>query len=108
MLAVGTLVAALATSIGRADRSAASSRASAAAIFPLAFGIIRDEFPPRARRQGIALISAILGIGGGSGIVLAGPIVDNLSYHWLFWIPLVVVRRSPPIADASSSCPSRR
>jgi MFS family permease len=40
---------------------------------------------------GIGLISAILGIGAGAGIVLAGVIVDNLSYHWLFWFPLVAV-----------------
>jgi MFS family permease len=39
----------------------------------------------------IGLVSAILGIGGGAGIVLAGPIVDTLSYHWLFWVPLVAV-----------------
>jgi predicted MFS family arabinose efflux permease len=37
------------------------------------------------------LISAIMGIGGGLGIVLAGPIVQHLSYHWLFWLPLVAV-----------------
>src|SRR5262249_59861089 len=35
--------------------------------------------------------SAILGIGGGAGIVLAGPILDGLGYHWLFWIPLVPI-----------------
>jgi hypothetical protein len=40
---------------------------------------------------GIALISAILGVGGGLGIVLAGPITSALSYHWLFWLPLVLV-----------------
>jgi MFS family permease len=29
-------------------------------------------------------------VGGGAGIVLAGPIVENLDYHWLFWIPLII------------------
>ena len=37
------------------------------------------------------MISAILAIGGGLGIVLAGPIVEHFSYHWLFWFPLVAV-----------------
>jgi EmrB/QacA subfamily drug resistance transporter len=61
------------------------------AIFPLAFGIIRDEFPRERVAGAIALMSGILGIGGGLGIVLAGPILEHLSYHWLFWLPLVVV-----------------
>jgi MFS family permease len=60
------------------------------AIFPLAFGIIRDEFPRERVAGAIALVSGILGIGGGLGIVLAGPILQHLSYHWLFWIPLAV------------------
>ena len=61
------------------------------AIFPLAFGIIRDEFPRERVAGGIALISGLLGLGGGLGIILAGPILAHLDYHWLFWIPLVVI-----------------
>jgi EmrB/QacA subfamily drug resistance transporter len=57
------------------------------AIFPLAFSIIRDELPRDRIAGAIGLISAIIGIGAGFAIVLAGPIVDNLSFHWLFWIP---------------------
>ena len=64
------------------------------AVFPLAFGIVRDEFPRERVAGAIALISGILGIGGGLGIVLAGPILQGLSYHWLFWIPLVVTAAS--------------
>src|SRR5205823_1071032 len=64
---------------------------AAGGIFPLAFGIIRDEFP-RARVAGaIGLMSALLGVGGGAGVVLAGPIADNLSYHYLFWLPLIPI-----------------
>jgi MFS family permease len=36
-------------------------------------------------------MSALLGVGGGAGVVLAGPIVDNLSYEYLFWLPLIPI-----------------
>jgi EmrB/QacA subfamily drug resistance transporter len=87
---VGSLVAALATSIevlivGRAIQGVGG------AIFPLAFGIVRDEFPRDKVASGIGLISATFGIGGGVGLLLSGVIVDHLSYHWIFWIGLIVV-----------------
>jgi EmrB/QacA subfamily drug resistance transporter len=89
-LGVGTVMSALATSLplmvaGRVVQGAAGG------IFPLAFGIIRDEFPRERVAGGLGLISATFGIGGGAGIVLAGVIVDHFSYHWLFWFPLVLV-----------------
>jgi len=40
---------------------------------------------------GIGLISSLLGIGGGLGLILPGLVVENLSYHWLFWLPMVAV-----------------
>ena len=61
------------------------------AIFPLAFGIVRDEFPHEKVAGSIGLLSAILGVGAGVGIVLSGVIVEHLNYHWLFWIPLIIV-----------------
>jgi EmrB/QacA subfamily drug resistance transporter len=90
LLAVGTLVSALASSlelmlVGRVIQGAAGG------IFPLAFGIIRDEFPRERVAGAIGLMSALLGVGGGAGVILAGPIVDNLSFHYLFWLPLIPV-----------------
>ena len=90
ILSAGVLLAALANSIGVLIL-ARVIQGSGGAIFPLAFGIIRDEFPRARAAQGIAMISAILGIGGGLGIILAGPIIDTFDYHWLFWFPLVAV-----------------
>src|SRR5256714_2906876 len=89
-LGAGTLISALATTIGVMIAGRVVQGAGGA-VFPLAFGIIRDEFPRERVATGIALISAILGIGGGLGIVLAGPIVSGLDYHWLFWLPLVAI-----------------
>jgi EmrB/QacA subfamily drug resistance transporter len=55
-----------------------------AAVFPLAFAIIRDEFPREKVGVAIGLVSAVFGVGGGFGIVFSGVIVDNLSWRWLF------------------------
>jgi EmrB/QacA subfamily drug resistance transporter len=86
---VGTLVCALSHSIGVLVAGRAI-QGIAGAIFPLAFGIIRDEFPRDRVGTGIGLISATFGIGGAAGLVLSGVIVDHLSYEWLFWLSLIV------------------
>ena len=89
VLAAGTLLAAVADSlpvliVARVIQGVAGG------IFPLAFSIARDEFPPDRVAGSIGLISAILGIGGGCGLVLGGLIVEHLDWHWLFWLPLAV------------------
>ena len=89
-LAVGTFVAAVATTLP-VMIGARTIQGLGGAIFPLAFGIVRDEFPRERVAGGIALISGLLGVGGGLGIILAGPILAHLDYHWLFWIPLAVI-----------------
>ena len=88
-LTAGSLVAALTSSI-TVMIAARVLQGLGGAVFPLAFGIIRDEFPRERVAGAIGGVSTILGVGGGLGIVLAGPIVDHLNYHWLFWIPLVM------------------
>jgi EmrB/QacA subfamily drug resistance transporter len=89
-LAVGTLGAALAPNlvlliVARAVQGAAG------AILPLSIGIVRDELPRDRVAVIVGLLSAIFGIGAGVGIVAAGPIVEHLSWHWLFWLPLALV-----------------
>jgi EmrB/QacA subfamily drug resistance transporter len=86
---LGSLVAALSHTIGVLVAGRAIQGVGGA-VFPLAFGIIRDEFPPEKVATAIGLISATFGIGGGVGLVASGAIVDNLSYEWIFWIALIV------------------
>jgi EmrB/QacA subfamily drug resistance transporter len=87
ILAFGTFVSAVSTSlgvmvVGRVIQGVGGG------IFPLAFGIVRDEFPRERVAGSIGLLSSILGVGGGIGIVLGGLIIEHLNYHWLFWLPL--------------------
>jgi EmrB/QacA subfamily drug resistance transporter len=89
-LALGTLISAVASSLwlmlaGRVIQGVGGG------IFPLAFAIIRDEFPAPRVPGAIGLVSSLLGIGGGAGVVFAGIVIDDLSYHWLFWFPLAAI-----------------
>ena len=90
LLLVGTVLAALAPNLlvlilGRILQGAAG------AVMPLSIGIVRDELPKERVSVTIGLLSAIFGIGAGVGIVAAGPIVEALSWHWLFWLPAILV-----------------
>jgi MFS family permease len=89
---VGALVAAVSRTLegliaGRVLQGAGG------AVFPLAFGIVREHASRRQASMSIALLSALLGVGGGLGVVLAGPIVERLGYRALFWLalPLIVL-----------------
>jgi EmrB/QacA subfamily drug resistance transporter len=90
ILSVGTLLAAVAHSLPLLI-VARVIQGLGGGIFPLAFGIIRDEFPREKVAGSIGLMSAILGIGAGVGIVAGALVVEHLSWNWLFWAPLVVI-----------------
>jgi EmrB/QacA subfamily drug resistance transporter len=89
-LALGCLLSALAASmtlmiVGRVIQGVGGG------VVPLSFGIIRDEFPREKVVGAVGVIAALAAVGGGVGLVLAGPIVNALDYHWLFWIPMIVL-----------------
>jgi EmrB/QacA subfamily drug resistance transporter len=86
----GTLLAALSGSIGMLI-AARAIQGVGAATFPLAFGIVRDEFPPERVPVAIGWISSTFGIGFGVGLVIPGLIVGALSWQWIFWLMLVVI-----------------
>jgi len=87
-LAVGSLISAVSSSlapeiVGRALQGAAGG------LFPLAFGIIRDELPRERIASGISALTATISLGA-AGVVLPGLLIPHLSWHWLFWIPLIL------------------
>lgn len=88
-LAAGSLLAALAGSIGVLI-IARIIQGVGGGVLPLAFGVIRDEFPHHKVGGAVSVVSSLLAVGFGAGIVLAGPIVSGLGYHWLFWLPFIV------------------
>ena len=87
-LAIGSLMAALAPSIGVLI-AARAVQGVGGGVLPLTFGIIRDEFPREKVAGAVGTSAALLAVGGGVGLVLAGPVVNALGYHWLFWLPMI-------------------
>ncbi|MEK4997616.1 MFS transporter [Paenibacillus odorifer] len=58
-----------------------------------AFTAVGDLFPPRERGKWMGLMMAVFGFSSVLGPTLGGFLIDNMDWHWLFWIflPLGVV-----------------
>ncbi len=85
-LAVGSLLAALAPSIGWLI-FARVVQGAGGGVLPLSFGIARDEFEGEVTRA-LSVLASLTAVGFGFGIVLAGPIVDLMGYQGLFLLPM--------------------
>ena len=90
-MSVATTVCALATTLpvliaGRIRPGASGG------IYPLAFGIIRDEFPRERVAWGVGLMSALVGIGGVRRRRARRPDRRSpVAVTDLFWLPLVLI-----------------
>jgi MFS family permease len=87
-LAVGSLMAALAPSIGWLI-VARVVQGAGGGVLPLSFGIVRDEFGEKMTGA-LAVLASLTAVGFGFGIVMAGPIVEVFGYTGLFWLPMIV------------------
>ncbi len=89
-LVVGSVLAALASNIA-VMIAARAIQGIGGGVLPLSFGIVRDSFPADRVARTVGVLASLAAVFGGLGTVLAGPIVDLLDYHWLFWLPAIVV-----------------
>ena len=53
-------------------------------MFPLAFSIIRDEFPRDRIAVAQGVISAMFGVGTAVGFVVGGTVTDRLGWQWTY------------------------
>ncbi|MGZ6792808.1 MAG: MFS transporter [Mycobacteriales bacterium] len=83
--AVGNVLSAVAGSIGWVIAGRVV-QGVAGGMFPLVFGILRDEFPADKVGGAIGFVSSTLGIGGGAGLLLGGAMVDAFGYQSVFWL----------------------
>jgi MFS family permease len=86
-LTIGSLICALSNTLVPLVIGRTVTGLSLAAI-PLGISLISLTLPSRRATSGIALVSAMLGIGGALGLPLAGWVGEHGDYHLLFWICL--------------------
>jgi MFS family permease len=84
-LTVGSLIDAITDTIGPQIVGRAIQGASLAAI-PLGISLLSSLLPRERVPSAIALISAMLGVGGSLGLPLAGVVAEHSNFHVLFWI----------------------
>ena len=63
------------------------------AMFPVAFGIVRDQFPPEKLAIGIGMFSAMFAAGSVVGLALGGTIIQNFGWRATFFsiMPLSII-----------------
>ena len=66
-------------------------------MFPLAFAIVKEQLPARSVGFAMGLVASIGGVGGGVGLLLAGVVLDYLSWRWLFAIAAIIAAISAVI-----------
>lgn len=57
-----------------------------ALILALGVAIVTEAFPPSERGRALGIAGSIVSIGIVSGPVLGGLIIENLSWHWIFFV----------------------
>ena len=74
------------------------------AAIPLGISLVSVLMPRSRVGSSIALVSAMLGVGGAIGLPLAGLVAEHADFHVLFW-----VTGAPgwwPSSPSGQSCPS--
>jgi MFS family permease len=84
-MVVGSLLAAVSDDLpililGRAIQGISSS------AIPLGISLLATLLPKERRASSMALISAMLGVGGALGLPFAGLVAEHGDFHLLFWI----------------------
>ncbi|WP_405071794.1 DHA2 family efflux MFS transporter permease subunit [Kribbella sp. NBC_01510] len=102
---------ALATSVPWLIAARAVQGVGAAAVMPLAMGLLGAAFPPERRGWATGVFSGVTGLAVLGGPMIGGAVTEGLSWQWIFWINVpigliaiaLVLRKIP-----ESKGPSRR
>ncbi|WJE00504.1 MFS transporter [Streptomyces antimycoticus] len=58
---------------------------------PLSFILVRKNLPARESQVAIGVVMALFTGGGMVGTLIAGPLSEELSWHWMFALPTIAI-----------------
>jgi len=90
VFAVGNLVAALATAPQLLIVGRVVAGAGAAMVMPVTLSVITASFPEEARGRAVGVWAGFAGAGGIIGLLASAVIIDDVTWPWLFAIPVAL------------------
>jgi EmrB/QacA subfamily drug resistance transporter len=70
----------------------------AAVILPLSLTLLTAAVPVEKRGAALGVYAAVSGIAAAAGPMVGGLVVQNLSWHWIFWLNVPVGLLLAPVA----------
>ena len=83
---IGSLLCGLAPTVGWLIAARVVQGVGAALILALGLAIVTEAFPPGERGRALGVAGSIVSIGIVTGPTLGGLIIENLSWHWIFFV----------------------
>ncbi|WP_086664378.1 DHA2 family efflux MFS transporter permease subunit [Lentzea kentuckyensis] len=87
---VASAAAALAPGIGWLIAARAVQGVGAAVIMPLSLTLLTAAVPERKRGAALGIYAAVSGVSAAAGPLVGGLVVQELSWHWIFWLNVPV------------------
>ncbi|MDF9839140.1 DHA2 family lincomycin resistance protein-like MFS transporter [Paenibacillus sp. PastF-1] len=85
---VGTFIAAMAPSFEILLLARVVQAMGTALLLPLMFNTILVIIPPEKRGGAMGLIGLVIMVAPAIGPTIAGLLISNLTWHWIFWLSL--------------------
>ncbi len=87
---IGSLLCGLSPSVNWLIGFRVLQGVGAALILALGMALVTDAFPPAERGRALGIAGSIVSIGIVTGPTLGGIIIENLSWHWIFFVNVPV------------------
>ncbi|HMG42625.1 MAG TPA: DHA2 family efflux MFS transporter permease subunit [Acidimicrobiales bacterium] len=90
VFALGNVVAALANNPELLISGRVIAGAGAAMVMPVTLSVITASFPEEARGSAVGVWAGFAGVGGIIGLLTSAVIIDDLTWPWLFVLPVAM------------------